>query len=144
MSFEVKRDNWCRHRTAFDRDKFPVCKVGVDYHQFDGPFNTKPCLGESAEAKARCSQYSGWTAEEIAEREREVEASMNRIRAAITAIREAVGGKRGLGGSIPCPTCSKPLHYSIARLNGHIHARCETPQCVSFMERRRVSVSPET
>lgn len=140
MSISVKRDKWCRHRTAFDREKFPVCKVGVNYHEFREVkpgltwMQSMPCLGESAEAIARCPQYSGYTDEEIAQHERDAEDSMKRIGEALKAIREHTKGERGLQGQIPCPTCSKPLHFSVARYNGHVHAKCETQGCVSFMQ----------
>lgn len=127
-------DTWCKHRTPFDEKKHPVCKVGVNYHQFDGPFRTKPCLGETEESRARCAQYTAYTPEELAEKERQIEASLDRMLAATIAIREATGGKKGVSGKIPCPTCAKPLHYSIAGNNGHIHAGCETPGCVRFLQ----------
>ncbi len=43
---------------------------------------------------------------------------------AIKAIREKEGKKRGVQGSIPCPTCSAELKYSIASINGHIWGKC--------------------
>lgn len=49
-------------------------------------------------------------------------------------------GERGVRrggkiGSFDCPICNKgKLHYTISGYNGHIHARCETSGCVSFME----------
>jgi hypothetical protein len=132
---QTQHETWCRHRTSFDK-AIKVCKAGVNFHTFEAPgeFRLMPCLGETPEAIARCAQYSARTPEELAEREREAAASMERICAAIIAIREATNGNRGLSGNIPCPTCSKPLHYSVARVNGHIHAKCETPQCVSFLQ----------
>ena len=134
MTTDVKRDPWCRHRTAFDRKKFPVCKAGVDYHQYDGPFDMMPCLGSSPQAIARCPQFSGWTAEENAARELEYQQAWARITLAIKAIREAAQGDRGCVGRTACPSCNGHLHYSIARVNGHIHARCDTPNCVSFIQ----------
>lgn len=134
------RDTWCRHRTAFDREKFPVCKDGVNYHEFRETLpgltwlHSMPCLGESPEAIARCPKYSGYTDAEIEQRERDVEASMNRVGAALKAIREHTKGKRGLQGQISCPSCSKTLHFSVAAYNGHVHAKCETQGCVSFMQ----------
>lgn len=139
---EVSRDPWCKHRTAFDDKKFPVCKAGVNYHEFKvageyGKYygDQMPCLGRSVtDAKTRCQKFENWTREEIDARRRKVEATMDRIRKAMAAIMEAADGKRGVGGQVTCPNCSKPLHYSIARVNGHIHAKCETPHCVSFMQ----------
>ncbi len=46
--------------------------------------------------------------------------------------------KKKIGGSqtIDCPACgnSKTLSMSIAAYNGHVHARCATAGCVSWME----------
>lgn len=137
------RDTWCRHRTGFDEKKHPVCQVGVDYHQFRKPsthvagvlaYIDMPCLGERPEDRARCSKYSAWTQEEIDQREIEIEQSLTRIGDALKAIRQATGGKRGVAGIIPCPACQKPLHYSVAGYNGHIHATCETQKCVCFQQ----------
>jgi hypothetical protein len=38
-------------------------------------------------------------------------------------------------GVMDCPVCGTgKLHYSRAGYNGHVHARCETDGCVSWME----------
>lgn len=56
------------------------------------------------------------------------------------AIVEACGGpwKKGMGGkaeAIACPVCgSGQLSFTRSGYNGHIHARCSTPSCVSWME----------
>lgn len=54
---------------------------------------------------------------------------------ALAAIQEHAAGQRGIANVIPCPACGTgQLHYSVARSNGHIHARCSTPGCVTFMQ----------
>ena len=35
---------------------------------------------------------------------------------------------------IECPSCWGRLHLSIAKRNGHVRGRCETPECVEWME----------
>lgn len=49
---------------------------------------------------------------------------------------KSLGLKRGSGGrgQCKCPNCEGEISYSVASVNGHMHARCSTPQCVSFME----------
>lgn len=142
MKSEVHRDDWCRHRTAFD-DAIKVCKAGVNYHQFQkSPDGTiipgygalMPCLGQSAEAKARCPQYSGWTAEEIAAREADMEARLGRIGTIRKAIVAETKSTLSRSGVMPCPACGTgKVSWSMAS-NGHVHARCSTPQCASWME----------
>lgn len=130
----MSRNTWCRHRTPFDKEKHPVCKVGVDYHQFDQRHSNMPCLGQSAEARAGCPQYSGYTPEEIAKHEADMKAGFERIgtiRQAIVANVKATGQRQGY---IPCPACKTgTVGYSQAS-NGHIHAGCSTPGCARWME----------
>lgn len=135
-----KGETWCVHRTPFDKEKHPVCKAGVDYYQFRGAepalgwLDRMPCLGRDAEARARCEKYHGRTKEEIEADEREFVQAFARVSIALKVIREATKRKRGVRGTIPCPSCSKPLHYSVAASNGHVHAKCETPDCTVFLQ----------
>ena len=136
---EVKRDTWCRHRTPFT-DAFKTCRVDVDFHQFmggqdTGPQSTMPCLGESEAAKARCDKYSGWTVEEIATREEDMRGRFARLGIIRRAIVEANKATGEHGGTLDCPACKTgTVSWSMARSNGHIHARCSTPDCAAWME----------
>ena len=41
-------------------------------------------------------------------------------------------------GRIDCPVCGKSkLNYRRSSYNGHVHANCENPDCVRWMEQRR-------
>ena len=49
----------------------------------------------------------------------------------------SVGFGKGNGGfgQILCPACETgSLRYTVSSLNGHMHAQCSTPKCISFME----------
>lgn len=37
-------------------------------------------------------------------------------------------------GTMECPLCQKQLRFSVAKSNGHLSARCETPNCINAME----------
>lgn len=37
-------------------------------------------------------------------------------------------------GYIECPSCKGRLSFSKAKSNGHIAAKCETKNCISFIE----------
>lgn len=51
------------------------------------------------------------------------------------AITDVHGKARGYQGKMVCPICEKgTLHYSCASTNGHIHAKCTTHKCVTWME----------
>lgn len=46
-----------------------------------------------------------------------------------------LGRGNGGQGTMPCPAgCGGQLRYSVASVNGHMHARCSTEGCVSWME----------
>lgn len=36
--------------------------------------------------------------------------------------------------TINCPACGGKLHLSQSSYNGHVHGKCETPDCVAWME----------
>ena len=56
-------------------------------------------------------------------------------RKAITDLHGARKPPETVRAEMPCPICnSGSLHYSIAASNGHIHARCDTEKCISWME----------
>lgn len=135
MSRPSSRNAWCRHRTPFDAKQFPLCKAGIDYHAFDQRHDHMPCLGENADAIARCDKYSGYTPEEIDAAEAETKARLARIgviRKSIIAEHEANGSN---GGQMACLACKTgTVSWSRARSNGHVHARCSTPDCAAWME----------
>ena len=50
---------------------------------------------------------------------------------------ESKGIKKGKGGvsEMACQTgCGGTLRYSVASVNGHMHASCTTDDCVKWME----------
>jgi hypothetical protein len=50
------------------------------------------------------------------------------------AIIEHIKDARCVSGAIDCPVCEKgKLKFSRAS-NGHVHAKCKTQECVSWME----------
>lgn len=50
------------------------------------------------------------------------------------AIVKHIEETKEMSGIIICPNCNWKLSYGKAQLNGHIHASCETKDCVNFME----------
>lgn len=136
MSIPLKTSGtgWCRHRTAFDKDKYPVCKAGVNYHEFGGTFRDMPCLGENAKARARCPQFSGWTPEEIEAREKRFAERFERIGIIREAITTAVKVTGVRAGQMPCPACKTGTVAYAQASNGHVHAKCSTKDCAAWME----------
>lgn len=49
--------------------------------------------------------------------------------------REAILATKRGSGEIDCPICKAgKLRFSVARVNGHVHAHCTTRLCMSWME----------
>jgi hypothetical protein len=109
----------------------PCFHVEVDNMPVDGVWPT--CPKQSFKTPTELDA-------EAAEIDAEAEKSIRRIMVVRPAILNHVGVKESgkpvndLAGKMPCPVCSKTLHYSVSSYNGHIHARCESDDCVSFME----------
>lgn len=132
--------SWCIHfRDAGHND---TCEAGVEYDSFNGAhFGVRPCFlvketGESKPDAMPCPHLRRPTAEEIAAHDEWIKARMNRLGVVMTSIlpwREAHKG-RSHQEVVDCPACLGRLHLSIAAYNGHVHGKCETPDCVSWME----------
>lgn len=52
-------------------------------------------------------------------------------------IREKEGNKKPKNdrvGIIECPKCKGKLHYSISSYNNHVWGKCETENCLAWMQ----------
>jgi len=131
------RDEHCK---CFNGLQNRFCEKRIEYTQFnngthDGLALVLPCWGpqgfiEQSTPKT-CDGYCTYTPEEIADREEQIEEQFLRhqtIRKAIIAECPRPGN-----GKLVCPCCGGTVSYSRA-LNGHVHARCSTKGCASWME----------
>ena len=140
---------WCRHykgmhgKTACDAGvEFASVRVDHEPIQYrrrgEGAVYTAsrsfPCVAGLNYVDCGCQQREYYTAAEIEEHERDVHDSFDRSEKAVKAIRDFAKGRKGINGEIECPNCKGKLKFSIASYNGHIHARCSTDDCVSFMQ----------
>ena len=113
----------CKAELPFPRPVVGVCFQSVRSYADDPPAPSCPRYQPLGIDAAR--------AEEAATKV--VSANVTKARAAIV---ERVGGKVAKCGTMPCPICAGEGHtlgYSIAS-NGHIFAKCTTPQCVRWAE----------
>lgn len=129
--------NKCRH---FNGMMNKVCEAGIAYDAVKksraepGAGWDIPCLKDRREAST-CDKCEYNTAEDAERRIAAIEESFSRTVLARAAIVEHSQGKHGVSGSLMCPVCKNGnLRYSIAGCNGHIHARCSSADCVSWME----------
>ncbi len=97
-----------------------------------------PCFGRSGAAICPKAEYP--TPEQVAEREAAMERRMKQVVSAIAIIRPAViTHHKATGessGKMDCPECKRAggVHWSRSNYNGHIHAQCETDDCIGWME----------
>jgi hypothetical protein len=138
--YDQKADK-CRH---FNGTINGTCKAGVAYatvkvSRGEGKGFALPCLKDPE--GLHCDKLSFKSHDEITAEIEEVNRRFENIGKARAAIVDHCGGpwKRGMGGTsgvIDCPACggSKTLHFSRAGYNGHVHAGCETANCVRWME----------
>lgn len=135
-------NEFCKHyRGMHLKNK---CEAGVAFSDLpnygtDLFHDSCPCFGSDHSGECDRKEYP--TAEEIAVREAELKARFAATVKARTAIIEHLGGpwNRGMDGSsgeIDCPVCNgkDTLLFSRSGYNGHMHARCKTEDCVSWME----------
>ena len=115
-----------------------TCEAGVEYDSVRGEGPGVPCLCDwkTGEQPSKACDKRRWPTREEAEADiASANASFERIDACMKAIREKHGKARGLRDSMPCPNaCGGTLHYSIAGYNGHVHGRCTTEGCASWMQ----------
>ena len=139
-SLKEQKLNKCRH---FNGTMNKTCEAGVSYDAVirpnpSGQGKLLPCFKDSGNGEG-CDKCQFKTEAEV---DAEVEAARQSFVNAMLArkaIVDHLGGpwKKGMGGArgaIECPVCHGTLLYSRAGYNGHIHAQCETPNCVSWME----------
>lgn len=130
---------FCKHYRSMAEHS--TCKVGVAYDKFKGmAFAVRPCYCDRYdEARPGCDLVSIPTMAERDEEDREINVRIANIGKARQAIVSACGGpwrkgKPSILGAITCPVCNGHLDYSQAGYNGHIHAKCKTKGCVSWVE----------
>jgi hypothetical protein len=132
----------CIHFTGIMRD---TCKAGVNYRELAGNpdigFATRlPCISIMSEKhveKVTCAKQRPETKEEAEAREAEGDAAVARVLSVlpiINALKRTVPKGRFHQDIVKCPICQGNLHVSLVASNHHARAKCETDNCVSFIE----------
>lgn len=130
----------CRH---FNGIQNKTCLAGIAYREWDRETNlAMPCIPRHVNGRETwpCKRFEIMSQEEAEKEADERIDSMNRgIKARHAAKDDAKekGFQKGQGGrgSLKCPCCENgTLFYSVASYNGHMHGKCSTDGCVSWME----------
>lgn len=130
----------CRH---FNGTQNRSCRAGVTYRPWDKSTNeAMPYLPAHINGRPTwpCDLFEIMS---VAEAEKEADERIVLMERGIKARHaakddaKAKGFGKGNGGigEIACPSCDGGrLRYSVAGYNGHMHGKCSTPGCVSWME----------
>jgi hypothetical protein len=139
IQFEM---NYCQH---YKRGKGAdmVCSAGVDLKTLvKVPVGEKqikwgPCIeGHTLEnPTAHCPHWIRRTREMGEKRADGVERALRQMEILSPFLTEW-RKKEPIGKSeiVECPVCKGRLHLSQSSYNGHVHGKCETPDCVAWME----------
>lgn len=97
-----------------------------------------PCFKSNTDAP-HCPAREFPTQEEVDAQYAALEARMNDFTKHMPVARDAIltiaRETNASTGMIDCPKCGgNRLHWSRARSNGHVHAQCETADCLGWME----------
>lgn len=124
---------WCIHYRA--RNEGDTCLVGVRYDRFRP--GREPCFMDRPPSDTDiCWDVRPPTAEEIAAHKAGLKVRMGALLTVLASIQPWRKKHKGenFGEVVVCEACGGKLHLTIAKTNGHVHGRCETPGCVVWME----------
>lgn len=135
--------NYCQHYTTETiygvggNKATGICSAGVKVDTIRVPNSSYPCIRghELDDATTVCPHWIRRTREQGEARadgfERVIQ-QMTIVGPVVSEWRDKP--PRGKAEVIACPICKGRLHLSQAACNGHVHGKCETDDCVSWME----------
>lgn len=91
---------------------------------------------EEFQKRGTCPKYEEPTAEEIEADEAETKALVARMQLTFAVTDKMKREHKGKDwkGVETCPVCGGKLHMTHSAYNGHVWGKCETEDCVSWME----------
>jgi len=116
------------------------CKADIDVRELVGGddwgwLRRTPCFLKN-KSLTTCDKYTEPTNQEIEDHEKWADEIIERLNKASPLISELKKeyGETGGKGTRPCPVCGNTLNFTVSSLNGHVHGKCETKDCLSWME----------
>lgn len=100
---------------------------------------SSPCIGghRTPNVLTLCPKWERHSLEQAEKHADDIEATMQRILVVdpvISKWRTVPKPANDRSEVIECPQCKGKLHLAQSSYNGHVRARCETENCVSFIE----------
>lgn len=140
---QCEAETYCKHLRR-ERGKGTgldyVCAVGVDIKALVGDepgwVTRLPCQWWEGGCPAACNKFEPIGIEAVKADDEAMNASVAKTLAAMSVVPEIKRKHKGKSwaGVVECPVCKGRLHVSHAAYNGHVHGKCETAGCVSWME----------
>lgn len=140
LCLKCESETECKHRTSLMDE---CCKAGVNYKELagvePGMIKRLPCFfypGKIQSEVVECPMRQLITIEELKKEDEAVEKRMQEFMICIPLIDEIKKKYKGrnVRGCVDCPVCGGKLNFSHAAINGHVHGKCETENCISWME----------
>ena len=126
----------CKHFNGIQND---LCLAGLNMREVTGGdragwVKRAPC-NIFHETYITCERFAEPTQAELDAEKAEWDKVLKRITTVMPVVNEW-RNKEPIGKQeiIECPACQGKLHLSQSDYNGHIHGKCETEGCVSWME----------
>lgn len=143
--YRIKREmQTCVHFSGIQNEK---CAAGINIREIVGGDDfgwaaRLPCFLDTQEVCTAICPSRQFPSREQAEKEvSDSEAATSRTLSVLRSAHEhaknnGLGKGHGGAGSIPCPipNCKGKIQYTVASYNGHMHGRCDSGNCVSWME----------
>lgn len=110
---------------------------GCGTHVKPGEPTVRQEIDRRGETMMACANFKEPTAEEVEEYRKEIDADFQKTIAALkvaSAWRVKPKPQSDRREIVKCPVCQGSLHLSQSAYNGHVHGKCETEGCVSWME----------
>lgn len=117
-------------------------KINGRYFPSAGIFTRICCTSgnknSEADQLAMCPKWERRTHEQAEKRADDMEEAMSRMRVVGPIVAKwrtwSKTNRTSKTEIIECPVCKGRLHLSQSAYNGHVHGRCETQDCLSWME----------
>ena len=100
------------------------------------PLFTTPEQLAEFEKRGSCDKYEEPTQAELDGYEASIQSTMRNFTASLPLIGRMKQEHKGQDwqGVVECPVCKGRLHMTHAAFNGHVHGKCETENCLAWME----------
>lgn len=125
----------CKHWRGSVED---ICDAGLNWREITGGEMTgimRRCPCVNGNQPVSCDKFEAYTEEELRQIEQETEELFAQTVKEFPYWDQLKSRHpRGAQGTCECPRCGGACRFSIASCNGHLHVRCRTDGCISFME----------